>query len=669
MYKYLFSPVTINKTVVRNRTCYPSLGLLYSYDGKLNDRYWNYFTERAKGGVGILTVGPVGVDYIGSGSVVLTIATDEAIGPMSKLTRAVKDAGASPFIQLFHAGRYSHPILIGGETPLGPSPVYSRYSKCTPREMTKEDIAQIRKAFVDAAIRAQKAGFDGIEIIASAGYLITQFLSPLTNQRCDEYGGCFENRTRFPKEILEECREKLGPDQALTIRMAGSDFVPGSNTDTETPLFAQVYEKAGVDAISVTGGWHESRVPQLPMELPRAAWAFLARNVKEVVRVPVMASNRIATPDAAEKILQDGFADMVCLGRVLIADPEWPVKAKEGRADEIRPCVACSQGCTDQIFTGQPVYCIGNPRAGFEGERAVTPAKKPKNVLVTGAGAAGLEAACTAAQAGHTVSLYEKGEDIGGQLWMAGAPPHKQEIWEFVRYYRAMLRRLPIALHLNTLATPELIQEKKPDYIIVAEGADPLIPPIEGKDSPGVWNAWQVLGENPNLGKEVAIVGGGAVGLETALFVAAKGTLTPEIVHFLLAYDALDVERVKEHMFRGACRVTVFEMLDKAGKDVGRSTKWVLMDNLRRHKVSILTGAKVLSIRDGVVRYEKEGAAAERKFDSVVLSAGSKSVKTMSEAVAGLGIPFAVAGDCTRPGKISDAVHGGFLAALAIPGE
>ena len=231
--------------------------------------------------------------------------------------------------------------------------------------MTLEDIQEVQNRFVQAALRAKAAGFDGVEIIASAGYLVSQFLSPLRNLRTDAYGGSFENRTRFPRELIEKMRAALGKDYPITIRMAGNDFVPGSNSDTETPEIARVYERAGVDAINITGGWHESRVPQLPMELPRSAYAYLALNIKRAVSVPVMASNRITDPATAEKILTDGYADMVNLGRVLIADPEWPLKAFEGRADEIRPCVACSQGCTDQVFSGQPVFCIGNPRAGF----------------------------------------------------------------------------------------------------------------------------------------------------------------------------------------------------------------------------------------------------------------------------------------------------------------
>ncbi|MFZ5570033.1 MAG: FAD-dependent oxidoreductase [Thermodesulfobacteriota bacterium] len=666
MYRHLFSPIRINRLEIKNRIAYPALGLLYSHDRALNDRYYHYFREKAAGGAGIVTVGPVGVDFIGSGWLVLSLAEDQAVAAFRKLTDIIRSEGASPWVQLFHAGAYSHPILINGETPMGPSPIYSNYSKTTPREMTGEDIQGVRTAFALAALRAKEAGFDGVEVIASGGYLLTQFLSPLRNQRTDEYGGSFENRLRFPRQVIEDLRGAVGPDYPIGVRMAGNDFVPGSNTDAETPLIAKAYEHAGVNVINVTGGWHETRVPQLPMELPRSAYAYLALNIKKVVSVPVMASNRIADPETAEKILRNGYADMVNLGRVLIADPEWPRKAFEGRAHEIRPCVACSQGCTDQVFSGLPVFCAGNPRAGFEGDRNIVKTQNPKRVMVIGAGAAGLEAAVTAAKAGHHVELYEKSTDIGGQLWLAGAPPHKQEILEFIRYYRAMIHKQEIPLHLNTEVDVALIRQLHPDHILVAEGAEPLMPPIEGIQDPCVLSAWQVLGSTPFLGKSVAIIGGGAVGLETALLVAARGTINPETLHFLFTYEAETVERLRELMFCGSTQVTVFEMLPKAGADVGKSTRWVLFDSLQRYGVQILTGSKVRAIRQGTVVFEKDGREEQLRFDQVIAAFGSRPVKRLSLEIEKMGIPFEVIGDCIRPGKINDAIHGGFMAALRI---
>ena len=666
MYPYLASPIKINKLEVKNRIVYPALGVFFSYDRKLNDRYYNFFREKARGGAGTVTVGPVGVDFIGSGFVVLSLAEDEALPSFQKLTGIIRDEGAAPWIQLFHAGAYSHPILIDGKEPIAPSPIFSNYSKATPREMTMEDIDEVQEAFIRSALRAKEAGFAGVEIIASGGYLITQFLSPLRNKRTDNYGGSFENRVRFPRELIEKLRIKLGPDYPLTIRMAGNDFVPGSNTDSETPAIAAVYEKAGVDAINVTGGWHETKVPQLPMDLPRSAFSYLALNIKRAVSIPVVASNRIANPEKAETILRDGCADMVSLGRVLIADPEWPKKAFEGKADEIRPCVACSQGCTDEIFSGRPVFCTGNPRAGFEGERKVVKTDSPQKVMVIGAGAAGLEAAVTASMAGHRVTLFEKSDDIGGQLFIAGAPPHKNELWEFIRYYRAMIRKYNIPVRLNTDVDLEIVIKEEPDHVIVAEGAEALIPPIQGTDDPCVYSAWDVLKNNPPLGKEVAVIGGGAVGLETSLFVAEKGTIKPDTLHFLFAYEAEPVDRLRELMFKGSSNVTVFEMMPKVGTDVGKSTKWVLFGNLKKYGVKILTNSKVTSIQNGTLTFETEDKTERMNFDSVILASGSRPVKKLSNEIQKLGIPHSIIGDCIAPGKINDAIHGGFMAALSI---
>ncbi len=666
MFKYLFSPIVINQLEIKNRIAYPALGLLFSYDSKLNDRYDAYFRERARGGAGLVTVGPVGIDDIGAGLAALSLATDDAIPDFQKLTKIIKAEGARAWIQLFHAGAYAFPFLINNQTPIAPSAVYSNYSKTTPREMTLEDIERVQTAFAQAAGRAVEAGFDGIEIIGSAGYLICQFLSPKTNLRTDAYGGSFENRLRFPTETIACTRTQIGPDVPLTIRMAGNDFMPGSNTDAETPAIAKAYEAAGVDALNVTGGWHETRVPQLPMELPRAALTYLALNVKKAVNVPVMASNRISDPYTGEKILRDGGADMINLGRPLIADPEWPNKAKAGRPEEIRPCTGCSQGCTDQIFNGLPVFCVGNPQAGFENERQLIPAQDPKRIMVVGAGLAGLEAAVTAAQIGHQVKVYDKSPDIGGQIWIAGAPPHKQELLELLRYYRAMLRKYDIPVFLNSPVDAAFIRENAPDHVIVAEGAKALLPPINGADDPSALSSWDVLGDNPPLGQEVAVIGGGSVGLETALFVAAKGTLTPEMLHFLFEYEAESPERLKELMFAGTSQVTIFEMLPKPGKDHGKSTKWVLLGKLKRYGVDIITDATVQSIKNGVVSYEKDGEIRSRTFDSVILAAGSQAVQDLTRAVAPLNIPYTAVGDCTQPGKIDDAVHGGFLAAIGI---
>ncbi len=667
MYSNLFSPIRINGCEIKNRIVYPSLGVLYSYDGKINDRYRAYFARRAEGGAGIVTVGPVAIDEVAAGPIVLHLHKDNLVPDFKILASEIRQKGARAWVQLFHAGAYAFPFLLSGKQPIAPSAVFSNYSKTTPREMTKEDIFRVQDSFAKAAMRAKEAGFDGVEIIASAGYLLCQFLSPRTNKRTDEYGGSLENRLRFPVETIKKVREAVGPGFPVTIRMAGNDFVPGSNTSKETPIIAAAYQEAGVNAISVTGGWHEARLPQLPRELPRTGFAYLAKEIKQAVSVPVMASNRIARPKDAEHIIADGMADMVCLGRVLIADPDWPKKAAAGRDDLIRPCVACNQGCTDHIFSGKPVECIGNPEAGYETQRRITPARAPRKIMVVGAGPAGLEAAVTSARIGHLVDLYEEKEDIGGQLHIAAAPPGKGELMEFTRYYRAMLKETGVKLHTGVRVDVETIRKQSPDYLILATGASPLIPPIPGVDAPCVVTAWDVLSRNAWPGKNVAVIGGGAVGLETALLLASKGTLSPEAATFLLEYEAEPPERIRELLFAGTVNVTVFEMLDKAGFDIGKSTRWVLMDRLTRLGVDIRTSTKVTAIeKDGTILVDASGNPAKLKFDTIVIAAGSQPENRLQKEVSGLGIPYIAIGDSNVPARLDAAIHNGYLAACAI---
>ncbi len=666
-YRNLFTPIQINGLRIRNRIAYPSLALFYSYDRKLNDRYYQYFSQIAAGGAGLVTVGPVGVDWIGSGIFALALDDDAAIPAFTRLAAVIREKGASPWIQLFHAGAYSMPILIDNQTPIAPSAVYSKYAKTTPKEMTLEDISRVKENFCRAAERAAEAGFEGVEIIGSAGYLICQFLSPIRNIRTDQYGGSFENRVRFPAELIRMIKERLPENFPVGIRMAGNDFVKDSTTDEETPRIAAVYEESGVDIINVTGGWHESGVPQLPMHLPRRSFAFLAANIKRAVSVPVIASNRITTPEDAENILRDGSADMVNLGRPLLADHNWPEKAMAGRSDEIRPCVACNQGCTDSLFSGQPVYCISNPRCGFEGERVLRKTASPVDVMVVGAGPAGLEAAVTAAVRGHRVELYEKADRIGGQINIAGVPPDKGELFGYIRYYTAMIERSGVSLFLNTPVDIDLIRHKNPGALIIAQGARAFWPDIDGADDASVLSAWEVLGtESPCLGRNVAVIGGGSAGLETAHHIAARGTVSAETLHFLFKYRAEPEHRLRELISQGTSRVTVFEMMEKAGRDAGKSTKWVLMSSLESHGVSIKTGCRVVSVKDGVVAYDQDGETEREKFDNVVMAAGSEPVRSLQDSLDAAGISCKTVGDCVEPGRIDDAIHGGWLAASQI---
>ena len=663
MFPKLFSPIKLGPLEIRNRVAMPAFGLLYGDKRRCSQRMVDFYEARAKGGCGLLIVGGIGIDLLGSGWAMPTLEADEYIPGFARLAEACHRHGAKVFVQLFHSGRYQHSMLINGQKAVAPSAVASRYTKEVPRELRREEILEIEEKYAAAAERAKKAGLDGVEIIASAGYLISQFLSPLTNLRNDDYGGGFENRVRFGREVIEKVRARVGKDFAVTVRVAGNDFMPGSNRNPEAIQACQVFVRAGADAINVTGGWHETQVPQLPMMVPRGAFVYLAAGIRRAVSVPVLASNRIVAPAQAEEILADGLADMLCVGRAQIADPEWANKAREGRPAEIRPCVGCMQGCMDRIFSGKPLSCLCNPQAGYEAERKLEPTAAPKRIVVVGAGPGGLEAACTAARRGHQVTVLEKTKTIGGQLPLVAAPPGREEFGSLLKYYQAEVKRLKIAVKFGKAATAAMVKRMKPDAVIVATGSEAMVPAIPGVDRPEVITAWSALSGRADLGRRVAIIGGGAVGVETAIFIAAKGTLPAEVLKFLFLNEAEDVDTLRRLASQGSHEVTIVEMLPRLGQDLGQTSRWVLMKELKTLGVKTLTEAKVMEIQEGEVIYQSGDLRKSLACDSVVLALGSRSVDGLALELEQGGLPVGKVGDTISPRKVMDAVHEGFLAA------
>ncbi len=663
--KKLFTPLRIKNLEIRNRIVMPAFGLYYTQDRKVSQKLIDFYQARAEGGCGLIIVGGVGIDFVGGGPMMLGIDDDSFIPGYEKLAEVIHKYGAKLFLQLFHAGRYQFSFLIG-QKAVAPSAIKSRYTKEEPRELKKEEILEIEKKFAEAALRAKKAGADGVELIGSAGYLISQFLSPITNQRTDEYGGSFENRARFVLETIERVREKVGDDFIVTMRLGGSDFMPGGNTNEEISEYARMFVEKGLDAINVTGGWHETRVPQLPMIVPAGAFTYLALGVKRKVNVPVFVSNRIYDPLQAERILIEGWADAVCVGRAQIADPEWANKAQQGRFNEIRPCVACMQGCMDRLFSGKPVECLANPISGHEGERKLVPAKEKKRVLVVGAGPAGCESAITAKKRGFEVEIWESSDKIGGQIYLAGAPPTRGDFLRLIKFYENELKRLGVVVKLNKKATAEEIKKAGFDHIILATGAEPLIPDIPGIDLDFVYHSWDVLKGEVELGERVAVLGGGAVGVETAIYIAHQGTISAETLKFLFLNQAETPEKLYELCTRGTHQVVIFEMLEKIGADLGVATRWVLLQELKRFGVKTLTGAKVVEIKQGEVIYEQEGERRSEKVDSVVIALGAKPNQELAEALKKEEIEFYTVGDAKEPRKIIDAIHEGFLVAFEL---
>jgi 2,4-dienoyl-CoA reductase (NADPH2) len=660
----LFSPLRINSVEIPNRVVMPAFGLKYtSIDRKPNDRLIDFYEARAKGGCGLIVIGGVGIDLVGGGLMLPAIDSDEFIEPWRRMSNALHKHGSKYFIQLFHAGRYMHRMMARGAEAVAPSAVPSKYTKETPRALETEEILEIQDKFAAAARRSKEAGADGVEIISSAGYLICQFLSPVTNLREDEYGGSFENRCRFGVEVLDKVRAAVGPDYPVTMRVSGSDFIPGGNTNADMAKVCQRFETAGADAFNVTGGWHETRVPQLPTLVPRGAFSYLASEIRKAVKVPVYASNRIVEPGQAEEMLQDSICDMVCIGRAQIADPEWTNKARTNREAEIRPCVACLQGCMERLFRVRDVQCLCNPQAGFEGEREIEKSASPKKIMIVGAGPAGLEAALTAHARGHGVHLFDGASAIGGQLPLAAAPPGREDFGSLLRFYENELLRLDIKVALGTTVTPATVEKVSPDVVILATGSKQTRPPIDGIDLPHVVMAWDALLKKVPIGQQVVVIGGGAVGIETALALAEAGTLSAEALKFLLKHEAEDMETLRRLTLQGTRNVTIVELLPRIGKGLGPANKWVFLKEIDLLGVKVQAGARVTRITPDKVEWISEDGRGSIPAETVVLALGATSEASLEESLSNSGIEVKKVGDARQSRTIFEAVHEGFLSA------
>ena len=671
----LFEPLWINSLELHNRILMPAMHLNMADNFTVTEQMRAFYAARAKGGVGLITVGYATVDELSGNFLCLGAHEDAHVEGLASLADAIHEGGAPCAVQLNHSGRYNYSFLLGGQQPVAPSAVASRMTREEPRALTIPEIKGVVASFAAAAGRVKAAGYDAVEILSGTGYLISEFLSPLTNLREDEYGGSLSNRMRFGLEILSAVRAEVGRDFPITYRINGNDFMPGGNGREDLQEYAVALTNVGVDALCINVGWHEARVPQIVTSVPKGVFGYLAQGIRQRVDVPIIASHRIPDARTAREMIDDGVCDAVAMGRALIADPELPNKAKAraagGDAAPTRHCVACAQGCFDKLFQGEHVVCLCNPRAGFE-HLSAPKAECAKKVMVVGGGPGGMSAALAAASQGHDVALFEREGRLGGQLHLASAPPGREEFIRLAEDLVAELATSRVNVVLGTDVDEKAIRGAEPDLLILATGAQPTIPPIPGVErlhdaeveGTQVVQAWNVLAGLEGTGQRVVVIGGGAVGVESALYLAEKGSLTGEALKFLLIEGAETVETLRELAIKGTKEVCLVEMVDRVGQDIGRSSRWVMMQEIARRGVNIKTATQALEIGDGYVRVEGENGVEDIPADTVVLAAGAESHSPLVAVAQGIGIETVTVGDAQGIAQIIDAVHQGHAAGM-----
>ena len=643
-YRLLFEPFQLGRLTLRNRIVMPPMGTnLANGEGEATQQLIDYYTVRAKGGAGLIVIEGTEVHPSGRGfPLQLAVSRDGHIEGLSRLAASIKEAGTAVLLQLHHGGRNTDP-RVSGRQPLAPSALRGPVGRVTPEEMSLDQIELMVEAFGRAAERALEAGFDGVELHGAHEYLIHQFISPYTNKRTDAYGGDLDNRLRFALEIIQRIRKKLG-GAILSFRLSGEDHVPDGLTVEDGIAAAKKLAPAGLDLISVTGGVYETPymlIPPLPIE--HGTHLALAQRIKEAVATPVVGVGRINSPALAELALKRGQADLIACGRAFLADPEWPLKAREGDWPAIRRCIGCNQGCIDSFFAVRPISCLYNPVSGHEAQLAIKPTANPQKIVVVGAGPAGCEAARVLDLMGHTVVLLEKSDRIGGQVNLVCLPPGKDEFKEVIRFYEEALARSRIEVRLGQEAEAETVLDEAPVAVVVATGAVPLEPDIPGIDNPSVVTAHEVLEGRVELGGKVVILGGGNLGLETANYI-------------------LDMGR----------QVTVIEMGQQVGQDLGPGRRYLLMRRLREMKLKRLVRCKIRRIhpdRVSYVRQDKNGQRSHQELvgvETFVNAMGVRPLDQLALDLEGRHERILLVGDCLSPGKILDAVSEGARAAFQI---
>ncbi|MDB5838164.1 MAG: fadH [Herminiimonas sp.] len=640
-YPLLLSPIRLGAHTVRNRVVMGSIHTRLENEPDAIERLAAFYAERARGGVGLIVTGGTSPNFEGrveEGAQVLD--SEQHLAEHVPIVQAVHAAGAKIVMQVLHCGIYAkHPQLVG------PSAISSPINRRVPRALSTEEVEQTVEDFVRCAELARQAGYDGVELMGSEGYLLTQFTAPRTNSRTDMWGGSFENRIRFPVEIARRTRERLGSGFLILYRISAIDLVEGGLTGDEVNLLAQALEAAGVDVLSTGIGWHESAVPTIATSVPRAAFAFAAARLKKAVSIPVVASNRINMPSTAEEILANGEADLVSMARPFLADPDFVIKAASGRTDEINTCIACNQACLDRIFTERPATCLVNPKACHETQFSDTPPEVKRRVAVIGSGPAGLACATTAAERGHQVVLFEAGDEIGGQLNLARRIPGKeQEFSELLRYFKRRVDKSGVELRLGVRADAPLLAQERFDRVIVATGIKPRMPDLPGADHRSVVSYVDVILGRVKAGERVAVIGTGGIGHDIAELLTVHGHDSTSIPEFLEAWGVDPTISgpgglKKPATDTAARQVTMLQRsLTKPGARLGKSTGWIHRTKLVRRGVPLLAGCTYHKVDDAGLHYSVDGEMRVLPVDTVVMCAGQDPDQDLADSLRKMGI-------------------------------
>ncbi|HEY5582823.1 MAG TPA: NADPH-dependent 2,4-dienoyl-CoA reductase [Rhodoferax sp.] len=672
-YPHLFSPLDLGFITLPNRVLMGSMhvGLEEAKDGFA--RMAAFYAERAAGGVGLIVTGGIAPnDRARSMPGGARLTTEEEAAKHKVVTQAVHAAGGKIAMQILHFGRYAyHPDLVA------PSALQAPINPFRPNPLSTEEVAQTIDDFVRCAALAQSAGYDGVEIMGSEGYLLNEFVAARTNQRDDEWGGSYENRIRFPVEIVRRTRERVGKNFIIIYRLSMLDLVEGGSTLDEVVQLAQAIEAAGATIINTGVGWHEARIPTIATKVPRAAWAWVTKKLMGKVGIPLIATNRINTPDVAEQLLADGFCDMVSMARPFLADPLFVRKAEQGKADEINTCIGCNQACLDHTFGGKITSCLVNPRACHETLLNIVPAKTRGSIAVVGAGPAGLAFATAAAQRGFEVTLFDSASEIGGQFNIAKQVPGKEEFVETLRFFGRQIELTGVKLKLEHRVSAQELLKGGYTHIVLATGVTPRTPAIEGIDHPKVVGYLDVLRDKCAVGHTVALIGAGGIGFDVAEFLLHSGTspsLDPAKFFAEWGVDTSYSTRgglTAAHIEKSPRKVYLLQRkTSKVGDGLGKTTGWIHRTSLKNRQVEMMAGVTYRKVDDAGLHITVGEVDMTIPADTVVVCAGQDPQRELQAELVAAGCSVHLIGGADKAAELDAkrAIKQGTELAVALEG-